>query len=334
MIHMNLLIKTMFLAAALSNLRNIEPNVDRQRRLAETLKNPEKLAKTELRIELLTACRKNDLIPRFIEDAVRPVRHIFSANAKIVTRTVNFAKVLLNEAIAETFRTKAFLVRQRSRLFESLSSFLDEDRYLHISTTCARVYDITIHDNRPRLVKKFLGLKATNKDKEVGGENDMDKQTMQKRVKNLSSLELPESGLALLAKGPNFATTQTVSKAVLLQVEKGVERFAYAKRWKDKISENRENQSPVILRLGHSSQPHPRREHRQSQLRTLLIHNVDGGQRRQEEAQHEEGTEGRQQIGGTGPLRTLLAGRRAEMTAKKMKNMEVMCLRYRSGSQT
>ena len=97
----------MFLAATLNNLRNFEPNVDRQIELAKILKNPEKLAKTELRIEFLTACRKNNLTPRFIEDAMRPVGHIFKDNDKIVTRTASFAKVLLNEAIAETFRTKA-----------------------------------------------------------------------------------------------------------------------------------------------------------------------------------------------------------------------------------
>ena len=52
------MIRIMYLAAALNNLRSVEPNVDRQKKLAETLKNPEKLAKTEIRIEFLTACRK------------------------------------------------------------------------------------------------------------------------------------------------------------------------------------------------------------------------------------------------------------------------------------
>ena len=101
----------MYLAAALNNLRNFEPNVDRQKKLAETLKNPEKLAKTELRIEFLIACRKHDLTPRFIEDALRPVKHIFESNTRITTRSDNLAKTLLNEAIAETFRSRAFLLR-------------------------------------------------------------------------------------------------------------------------------------------------------------------------------------------------------------------------------
>ena len=235
--------KIMFLAAALNNLRSFEPNVDRQKKLAETLKNPEKLAKVEIRIEFLTACRKNGLTPRFIEDAMRPVRHLFRDMYKVGTRCDSFARTLLNEAIAESFRSRAYLVRQRARLLEDMKCFLNEDRYSFIYTTCGSIFNNTIRENRPRLVKKFINLKAKSQDKHVN-KNDMDEASVQKRVKNLSSKELDASGLALLAKGPNFATTQTVSKAVLLQVEKGVERFAYAKRWKDKIKRCNQTSPP------------------------------------------------------------------------------------------
>ena len=83
----------MFLAAALNNLRNCEPDVDRQKKLAETLKNPEKLAKIEIRIEFLTACRKYDLTPRFIEDAMRPVELVFNDNQKVGLRSDSFKKL-------------------------------------------------------------------------------------------------------------------------------------------------------------------------------------------------------------------------------------------------
>ena len=239
---LNISLRLLF-RTTVNNLRDFEPNVDRQKKLAQTLKNPEKLAKVEIRIEFLTACRKNDLIPRFIEDALRPVKHIFKDNERVATRSSNFAKVLLNQAIAESFRTKSFLMRERARLSESTASFLSQDRHRYILTTCARIYDVTIRENRPRLVKKFQGLKMKTQDK-LTNTSDMDEQTIQRRVKNLSSAELDTSGLALLAKGPNFATTQTISKAVLLQVEKGIERFAYAKRWKDKISRSPGNSLP------------------------------------------------------------------------------------------
>ena len=225
----------MYLAAALNNLRNFEPNVDRQKKLAETLKNPEKLAKTELRIEFLIACRKHDLTPRFIEDALRPVKHIFESNTRITTRSDNLAKTLLNEAIAETFRSRAFLLRQKARLFESIESYQDRDMFRYISSTCANIFDITIREKRPRLLQKFRSLEAKTEEEYVSM-SDVDPETIHKRIKNLSALDLDTPGLSLLAKGPNFASTQTVSKTVLMQVEKGVERFAYAKRWKDKIA--------------------------------------------------------------------------------------------------
>ena len=46
----------MFLARALRNIYTLEPDGDRRKVLIQTLKNPEKLAKTLLRIEFLTAC--------------------------------------------------------------------------------------------------------------------------------------------------------------------------------------------------------------------------------------------------------------------------------------
>ena len=60
----------MFLARALNNVSRITANSDRQKVLVEMLKNPEKLAKTLLRIEFLTACRKAKVNPRFIIDAL------------------------------------------------------------------------------------------------------------------------------------------------------------------------------------------------------------------------------------------------------------------------
>ena len=74
---LRLLIYTMFLAQALNSIKNIEENGDRQQVLAKTFKNPEKFAKTILRIVFLTACRRNKVSPRFIEDALRPVNNIF-----------------------------------------------------------------------------------------------------------------------------------------------------------------------------------------------------------------------------------------------------------------
>ena len=105
---------TMILAQALKNIKNIEPRIDRQRVLAETLKNPEKLAKTLLRIEFLTACRKFNVLPRFIEDSLKSVYKNFPNNRRVESRLQSFASSLLSEAISESFRRKAFLERRRN----------------------------------------------------------------------------------------------------------------------------------------------------------------------------------------------------------------------------
>ena len=94
------------LAQALHYINFIEPRSDRHEVLVETLKNPEKLAKTLLRIAFLTACRREKLKPRFIEEALRPIQKIFSERNRIESKCNTFAHSLLNEAIAEAHRRK------------------------------------------------------------------------------------------------------------------------------------------------------------------------------------------------------------------------------------
>ena len=76
----------MFLARALRNIYSFESIPDRQKVLVEKLKNPEKLAKTLLRIEFLTACRKEKVTPRFVEDAMQPVRRIFGQSYNVQSK--------------------------------------------------------------------------------------------------------------------------------------------------------------------------------------------------------------------------------------------------------
>ena len=220
----------MFLARALSNISRITTNSDRQQVLAKMLKNPEKLGKTMLRIEFLTACRRAKVSPRFITDALEPVDKTFGDNSSIQSRSHAFKNSLLNEAISETFRTKAYLLRQRDRLFSDIETFLNENHLSYVSVTCGQVYDITIQEHRPRLVQKFQKLV-----REEAASERSKSPTPQKRVNNLSSLALADEDVALLSKGPNFALTQKITSSVILEAKKGVERLAYAKRWQDAI---------------------------------------------------------------------------------------------------
>ena len=43
----------------------------------------------------------------------------------------------------------------------------------------------------------------------------------------------------MINKGPNFALSQKISRTVVLEAEKGVERLTYAKRWKDAMTKLR-----------------------------------------------------------------------------------------------
>ena len=154
-----ILISIMFLARALANINTIETNVDRRLVLIQTLKNPEKLAKTELQIEFLVACRQTGITPRFIRDCIRPVRKVFEQNNKVMASCEQFGKSLLNEAISEAFRRRAFLNRERNRLFYRIRRLLDTDKFEWVRDTCIHVFEITIAENRPRLVSKYDRLK-------------------------------------------------------------------------------------------------------------------------------------------------------------------------------
>ena len=242
---------TMFLAQALNSLKYFECNGDRQV-LAKVLKNPEKLAKTLLRIEFLTACRRNKVSPRFIDDAMKPIGKIFGDRHSVISKCKKLSSALLNEAISEAFKTKAFLIRQRDRLDSAVADFLTENRLAQVRETCERVFDATIRENRPRLLKKFYVLlnrtaSIPNDEDEVRGCNKTAVPKQQSKLNNLSSLELGDTTVKLLSKGPNFALTQQISSDVVLEAEKGVERLAYGKRWKDAITGWR---LPIITRTG------------------------------------------------------------------------------------
>ena len=149
----------MLLAQALRRLRELEQDSDRRYVLVQNLKVPEKLAKTHLRIEFLTACRRSNLKPRFLNDALKPVTRLFSNLPKLGSRCEDFSKYLLNGTISSTFREKAFLERLQRRLYQDLCALnLNMDVLNWIRGTCREIFQSTIALNRPRLEKKFYEL--------------------------------------------------------------------------------------------------------------------------------------------------------------------------------
>ena len=107
----------------------------------------------------------------------------------------------------------------------------------YVSRTCSQVFDATVQENRPKLIRKYE--KLLRNETPSGKQNSLAGQ----RVNNLSSLPLGEQGIDLLSRGPNFAITQNISSQIVLEAMKGVERFAYAKRWKDALRRTKQTKS-------------------------------------------------------------------------------------------
>ena len=87
---------------------------------------------------------------------------------------------------------------------------------------------------------------------QAGGEKDEGEPTpRQKKVNNLSSFEPGKTSLELLSKGPNFALTQKISEAVILEAEKGVQCLAYAKVTKvkvNKVTRTKQHLGPCVTK--------------------------------------------------------------------------------------
>ena len=187
--------------------------------LVQNLKLPERLAKTHLRIEFLLACRKCNLKSRFINDALRPVTSVFSYLPKFDVRCSGFSKYLLNASISKAFQERSFLERLQGRLYRDLCTLnLRDCIYNWVKNTGREILHSTIAWNRPRLERKFFGLKRRNQDRETqDSESELNVTAFQdrvadvKRVNNLSSAPLDSITEQLLSQGPKFSITPSVN---------------------------------------------------------------------------------------------------------------------------
>ena len=229
----------MLLAKALHDLS--DTNIDRKLVLIQNLKLAEKLAKTNLRIEFLTACRRSRLSPRFIQDSLKTVKKTFSGLRKFDEKCSDFAKYLLTGSISAAFEERAYLERKRKRLHHELCDLnLEQHVFNWVKDTCRNIYCSTIDENRPGLIKKFLALQNRVEHDEHDFRQDTEQESNRQvpkeaRVRNLSSLALDPGTEGLLAYGPKFGITPKVDRHLITDVEKNIERFAYGKRWVDEI---------------------------------------------------------------------------------------------------
>ena len=236
-----------YIQQVLQHINIIEPNSGRRPALVRIIKTPMKLASIILRISFLLSCRNAGVIPNFILNATVTVPKIFGGNPTIMKECVDFRKKLLNESIRDAFRTKAFLERCQRRDRLELNS-CGQRLFLWIKKACKDVFEDTLSAGRQRLKKKFDRLTAVqlngntkNSATSVTRDNrdDRDITAKRERVNNLSSQPISNTMHALLSKGPKFALTPSVNNALLLDVETGIERFAYGKRWKDFVDRKR-----------------------------------------------------------------------------------------------
>ena len=72
--------------------------------LIKTIKNAEKQATTQERLNFLIQCRRNYLTPNFIKNSLRSTEQIFSPSRSFEKRRNAFCRNLLNEAIQATHR--------------------------------------------------------------------------------------------------------------------------------------------------------------------------------------------------------------------------------------
>ena len=230
-----------YIQQVLKQINIIEPNSGRRPALVRIIKTPMKLASVILRISFLLSCRNTGVIPNFILNATVTIPKLFGGNPTILKECTDFRRKLLNESIRDAFRSKAFLERCQRRDRLELNS-CSQRLFLWVKKACKDVFEDTLYAGRQRLKKKFdrlieIQLHGNTKDGATpitrGNQDDQDVSAKRDRVNNLSSQPISSTMLKLLSKGPKFALTPSVNNALLLDVETGIERFAYGKRWKD-----------------------------------------------------------------------------------------------------
>ena len=210
----------------LRHLLSINVIINLKEVLIKTIKNAEKQAITQERLNFLIHCRRNNLTPNFIKNSLRPTDKIFAPSRSFVRRRDSFYRDLLNEAIQGAHRTRAFLLRESTRLANGRRAYnCPLTRW--VERQAAMIFKETAETCHQRLHKKIMTL--LNSNKQLGSQVD---QSKPERLKNLSGVQPSNDLVSLLEKGPKFALTQTVSDTLLRDVEIGIEKTINVLRWK------------------------------------------------------------------------------------------------------
>lgn len=239
----------MLFIRVLRHLIAINVTINHKEVLIKTIKNAEKQATTQERLNFLIQCRRNHLTPNFIKRSLRGTERIFTPSRSFERRREGFCRDLLNEAIQATHRTKAFLRRESTRLASRrncyicpLTGWVEQQAAMIFRETAVTCYQ--------RLQHKFKTLK--------NNERQQQQWNQRTRLNNMSSVQPTDELASLLDKGPKFALTQTITEKTLRDVEIGLERAINNIRWKEFWSHQTTNkpasrQYPFIRTKSHQA---------------------------------------------------------------------------------
>ena len=233
------MIPNMLFIQVLRHLIAVNVTINHKEVLIKTIKNAEKQATTQERLNFLIRCRRSDLTPNFIKNSLRSTEKIFTPSRSFVKRRDNFCRTLLNEAIQATHRNRAFLRRESARLSRERKRNFNSPLTGWVEQQSLMIFHETAVTCHQRLAAKFRALC----DKKSEHNENMNRQQQQhhhhqQRVKNLSSANPSQELTSLLDKGPKFALTQTITGKTLRDVEIAVERALNVIRWKTFWSQN------------------------------------------------------------------------------------------------
>ena len=111
------------LSTSISILKNVEPVSSRRGVLIQMLKNSEKQAKNDEKIQFLTACRKTKITPNFITNCLKTSVQVLGNTKGMRTVHNDYLRRTLNEVIKSSHRYRAFLLREHKRLSNESNGF-------------------------------------------------------------------------------------------------------------------------------------------------------------------------------------------------------------------
>ena len=159
LISLTFIITIMCLKTSLQQLKLKEPRASHREVLVKTLTTASKIARISERIMFLVHCRRASVFPKFILNLVRRTT-LISSHRTFHEKTTRFCREMLNEAISESYRRQAFLLREKRRLGGSVSN-VSQELQCWIRDQCTQIFFKCRQEDRAKLLSKFRTLTAT-----------------------------------------------------------------------------------------------------------------------------------------------------------------------------